>query len=253
MLLVAGPLRSSSPHERRTVLSQQQNLIRFLRRICFIVYIVTFFASKVSTAAMASPSRRVLGRLQPESTVLMVCDIQERLQSLIHNSETVVNTCRYMTSMAKELDIPVVVTQQYTKAFGATVPECFATAMPKPYEKKLFSMLTDEVKCALDSDPKFRAKSSYLLLGVETHVCVQQTCLDLLERGAEVHVIVDGVSSQSALDRSVALRRMEQSGAFLTTAQSAAFMLLGSAEHANFKPVSKLTVEHMKLKNEFNS
>ena len=84
------------------------------------------------------------------------------------------------------------------------------------------------------------------------HVCVQQTCLDLLEQGKDVHIIVDGVSSQQAYDRQIALERMAQAGAFLTTAQSISFMLMKSAENANFKRVSKLTVEHMKLPNEFN-
>ena len=70
--------------------------------------------------------------------------------------------------------------------------------------------------------------------------------------GKDVHVIVDGVSSQQIMDRSVALQRLQSAGAFLTTAQSAAFMLMQSAEHSNFKAVSKLTVEHMKLPNAFN-
>lgn len=84
------------------------------------------------------------------------------------------------------------------------------------------------------------------------HVCVQQTCLDLLEEGKDVHVICDAVSSQQPFDREIALQRMSQAGAYLTTAQSAAFMLMKSADHPNFKTVSKLTVNHMKLPNEFN-
>ena len=84
-------------------------------------------------------------------------------------------------------------------------------------------------------------------------MCVQQTCLDLLEQGKDVHIIVDGVSSQQAFDREIALQRMSQAGAYLTTAQSAAFMLMQTAEHSHFKAVSKLTVEHMKLPNEFNA
>jgi len=81
---------------------------------------------------------------------------------------------------------------------------------------------------------------------------VQQTVLDLLELGYDVHVVADGVSSQQPFDREIALGRMTSAGAFLTTAQSAAFMLMHSAEHPNFRSVSKLVVEHMKLPNEFN-
>jgi nicotinamidase-related amidase len=168
--------------------------------------------------------------------------------------ETIINTSRYMTSVAKALDIPVVITQQYTKVFGDTVKDCFADPEEdlKKYpifEKKKFSMCTEEVCQYMDS---LKNKESVILFGIEAHVCVQQTCLDLLEQGKDVHLIVDGVSSQQAFDREIALQRMSQAGAFLTTAQSAAFMLMQSAEHSNFKAVSKLTVEHMKLPNEFN-
>jgi hypothetical protein len=99
---------------------------------------------------------------------------------------------------------------------------------------------------------KFKSSDYIFFVTKPAHVCVQQTCLDLLEQGKDVHIIVDGVSSQQAFDRDIALQRMNQAGAYLTTAQSAAFMLMKSAEHENFKAVSRLTVEHMKLKNEFN-
>ena len=165
--------------------------------------------------------------------------------------ETVINTSRYMTSVAKALEIPVIGTQQYTKVFGPTVPDVFATRedleQTPIYEKKLFSACTQEVQQKLlELDTH-----SFIVMGIEAHVCVQQTCLDLLHQGKDVHVIVDGVSSQQPFDRQIALERLQQAGAFLTTAQSAAFMLMQSADHPNFKTVSKLTVEHMKLKNEF--
>lgn len=222
----------------------------------------------------------MVGKLKPETSVFLLCDIQERFRPLIWRGETVVSTSRYLTSVAKALEIPVVITQQYTKVFGDTVKDCFADPDEdlKTYpifEKKKFSMCTEDVCKHMDS----LNKDSVILFGIEAHVCVQQTCLDLvsfggkslqllaydqntvshpplmipkLEQGKDVHVIVDGVSSQQAFDREIALTRMSQAGAFLTTAQSATFMLMQSAEHANFKAVSKLTVEHMKLPNEFN-
>jgi nicotinamidase-related amidase len=203
-------------------------------------------------AAATTIAKRAVGKLRPETTAMLLVDIQERFRPLIYNSETVVQTARYMTSVAKALDIPVVVTQQYTKVFGETVKECFAEQQDLEatpiYEKKLFSMCTEEVSSHLSK----LNRSSYIMFGIEAHVCVQQTALDLLEKGNDVHIIVDGVSSQQPIDREVALQRLSQAGAFLTTAQSAAFMLMQSAEHPNFKAVSKLTVEHMKLPNEFN-
>lgn len=197
-------------------------------------------------------TRHAVGKLRPASTALLLCDVQERFAPLIHHSDTVVQTCRYMTSVARELSIPVIATQQYTKAFGPTVKECFATpeeleATPI-FEKKLFSMLTPEVQSKLNE----LERDTYVIMGIEAHVCVQQTCLDLLEQGKDVHLIVDGVSSQQVVDREIALQRLQAAGVFLTTAQSAAFMLMQSADNPNFKAISKLTVDHMKLKNQFN-
>lgn len=203
--------------------------------------------------SVANGGRRLVGKLRPESTVFLLCDIQERFRPLTWRGETIINTSRYMTSVAKALEVPVLITQQYTKVFGNTVRDCFANpdedlARYPVFEKKKFSMCTDELSTHLDG----LNRESVILFGIEAHVCVQQTCLDLLEQGKDVHVIVDAVSSQQPFDRNIALQRMSQAGAFLTTAQSAAFMLMQSADHSNFKTVSKLTVEHMKLPNEFN-
>lgn len=207
--------------------------------------------ASVSLSVLTVMASKV-GKLKADQVCMLLCDVQERFLPLIWKSATVVNTCRYMTSVAKALDIPVVGTQQYTKAFGKTVPGCFASedelAATPIFEKKLFSMLTPEVKNELAT----LNKQSYVIMGIEAHVCVQQTCLDLLEMGKDVHIVVDGVSSQQVVDREVALQRLQSAGAFVTTAQSAAFMLMQSAEHPHFKEVSKLTVEHMKLPNEFN-
>jgi nicotinamidase-related amidase len=206
------------------------------------------------SSAATSKVVRAVGKVKPETSALLLIDVQERFRSLIWKCETVIQTCRYMTSVAKELKIPIVVSQQYTKVFGETVSDCFASpgdiqSIAPIYEKKQFSMCTDQVEKRLMD---IGDKDSYIVVGIEAHVCVQQTCLDLLERGKDVHVIVDGVSSQQPLDREMAFQRLQQAGAYLTTSQSMAFMLMKSAEHPHFKTISKLTVEHMKLPNEFN-
>ncbi|KAL7489990.1 hypothetical protein ACHAW6_015695 [Cyclotella cf. meneghiniana] len=233
----------------------------FLTKITLLVLIVAhtiaFALPSNSHPKMSSrlftTSARAVGKLCPENSVLLVCDVQELFRPLIYKMETVINTTKFMTSVAKELSLPIIATQQYTKVFGPTIPDAFAdpkdigTAVPV-FEKKKFSMMTSECSDHLSS----LGKTSYLLVGIEAHVCLQQTALDLLEQGHDVHIIADGVSSQQRYDREMALRRMESSGAWLTSAQSAAFMLLGSADHPHFKAVSKLVKDHMKLKNEFN-
>jgi nicotinamidase-related amidase len=204
-------------------------------------------------------AKSAIGKLNRQRTCLLLCDMQERFRPVIWRMETVLHTAQYLTSVAKVFDMPIVGTQQYTKAFGETLPECFADPNDLKttpiFEKKLFSMVTEDVQSKLSEiETSFVSDGipAYILVGIETHVCIQQTCLDLLEAGKEVHVIVDGVSSQQPIDRQVALQRMQQAGAFLTTAQSAAFMLTRTAEDPLFKQVSKLTIEHMKKPNEFN-
>jgi nicotinamidase-related amidase len=211
----------------------------------------------IMSSAVTMGKIRTVGKLHPSSSCLLLCDMQERFYPLTHNMDTVMNTCQYMVSVAQALSIPVVVTEQYSKFFGPTLkgiftssgtplvpvdnPESKAVECPVPvYEKTKFSMITPEVEAVLDP-----ARKSFIIVGIETHVCVQQTVLDLLDKDYEVHVIVDGVSSQRVLDRETALHRMSQAGAFLTTAQSATYMLLQDAKHPQFKACAQYTKNHM--------
>ena len=201
-----------------------------------------------STAA----SSRMVGKLQAERTVMLLCDMQERFRSKYWKMPTVIQSCRYMLSVAHVLNIPILATQQSSHKFGTIIQDCFANESIQKsvsiFEKEQFSMLTDQVQSQLNR----LNRESYIIMGIETQVCVQQTCFELLEQGAQVHVIVDGVTSQQPIDRQVALAQLQQSGAYLTTAQSAAFMLMQTQEHPNFDTVLKLTLEHLKSPNEFN-
>ena len=186
--------------------------------------------------AASRVARSSVGKLTPQTSLFFLCDIQERFRPLIYNGETIITTAQYLTSMASELSVPVIVSQQYTKVFGPTVTDCFANgqqdinnlvAQGHVFEKKKFSMMTDEVQALIEKDDfEFKNRNSIVLFGIEAHVCVQQTCLDLLEMGKEVHVICDGVSSQQPFDWKIALERMASAGAYLTTAQSLAFTLM---------------------------
>ena len=113
-------------------------------------------------------------------------------------------------------------------------------------------MITNEVQDVISST-QYSHITNYILVGIEAHVCVQQTCLDLLEQDKSVHILADGISSQSSYDRLIAIERMKTSGAYITTAQSLCFMLMQSADHPHFKTISKLTIEHMKFPNQFIS
>jgi hypothetical protein len=110
-------------------------------------------------------------------------------------------------------------------------------------EKMKFSMMTERVQADMARMAHPASVESAVLFGIEAHVCIQQTALELLGAGKRVFLPIDGVSSQRRGDREVALRLLESAGATLTTSESLLFMLLGTAEHPKFKDVSKLLVK----------
>ena len=203
-------------------------------------------ASVVSSLARI-PS---VGKLAASSSVLLCCDVQERFRSLILGFDDVVRTGSFLVKVCNEMNVPIIVTEQYPRAFQRTVTEISSVleSSPKNYstfEKTLFSMYTEDVKKKIQE----HGTNSAILFGIETHVCVQQTTLDLLEEGIDVHIVVDGVSSQREADRKHALERLRQAGAFLTTSESVAFMLLQNAKNPHFKAVSAAIKENGGFKN----
>ena len=194
---------------------------------------------------MASLARRV-GRIAPDNTVLLLCDLQERFASIIHQFPSCVASAKMLFQATQSLGMPTVVTEQYPKAFKRTVPELLTLvegadkgAPVAVVEKTRFSMCVPEVDAFL---AEHGAKAA-ILVGIETHVCVLQTSMDLIERGYDVHVVADGVSSQRESDRAVALTRLRDMGAHLTTTESVLLQLLGDSKHPKFKETSKFLKE----------
>eukprot|EP00386_Alphamonas_edax_P009127 GDKI01030033.1.p1 GENE.GDKI01030033.1~~GDKI01030033.1.p1 ORF type:complete len:152 (-),score=43.21 GDKI01030033.1:16-471(-) len=145
-----------------------------------------------------------LGRLRIPDTIFFCCDIQERFRAVIHQMPHVIHTGKIMAHASRIMEIPLLVTEQYPKALLKTVAE-IPVEHGTVFEKTKFSMLTEEVTKHILSD-ELKDRKSVVLFGIETHVCVQQTALDLLQLGYNVHILTDGVSSQRPLDRATALR-----------------------------------------------
>ena len=188
---------------------------------------------------MASLVKASIGKIRPASSVLMVCDIQERFKSVIHNWSNMVTVSKTMMDAANTMKIPMVVSEQYPKAFLHTVDTLQSSydKSTKIFEKKKFSMVTDDCKAHLS---QLGSVKSAIIVGVEAHVCVLQTSLDLIELGYDVHVLADGVSSQSPDHYKQALDRLRQSGVFVTTSESILFQLCETSEYEHFRSISKL-------------
>ncbi|KAH9853903.1 Isochorismatase hydrolase [Lenzites betulinus] len=183
-----------------------------------------------------------VSRLIPGHTVFLVCDIQTRLRSAVYGFDHVVSTARKMFRLAKVLQVPVLITEQNPRALGGTVPELDPAPLGKlflgAHSKTDFSMAIEPVLLLL-KEHDFR---SVVLFGVESHICVLQTALDLLEGGYDVHVLADGVSSCHRDEVGIALSRMRHAGAQITTSESAAFELQVDAAKSNFGQFSKIIV-----------
>ncbi|MDR1570995.1 MAG: isochorismatase family protein [Clostridiales Family XIII bacterium] len=187
-------------------------------------------------------------RLRREDAVLAVIDIQERLMPAMGGGDAVTAASAMLIRGCRTLGVPAIVTQQYTKGLGATVgPVALALteglaegdgpADFAPVEKTAFSAMgVEEFRQRLAA----AGRESVILCGVEAHVCVMQTALDLLAAGFGVFVAADCVSSRRAFDAAAALRRMAAAGAVETSCESALFEMLGGAGQPGFKQISNL-------------
>ncbi|HSW44123.1 MAG TPA: hydrolase [Phycisphaerae bacterium] len=179
----------------------------------------------------------VLNHLRPDNSVLLVVDVQEKLLPAIHEADSVVEYARRMIEAAKVLSVPILAAEQYPQGLGptcATLREAFAPV--KPVEKTLFSGCVAGITEGL----KELGRPNVIVVGIEAHVCVQQTVLDLLRLGYTPFVCADAVGSRRPLDRDTAVARMRQGGAVVTTTESATFELLGEACTDAFKKILKI-------------
>jgi nicotinamidase-related amidase len=177
-------------------------------------------------------------RINRAQAGLAVVDIQERLLPAIFERDRVIQNSVRLIKGAAILGVPVFATEQYRKGLGATVPEV-ATAISgfAPMEKLAFSACG-----APGFMPALKAKgvSEVILCGIETHVCVCQTCLDLLEAGRRVLVVADAVSSRTQENYRLGLERMRDAGAVLVSTEMVLFELLEKAGTNEFKEILKL-------------
>jgi nicotinamidase-related amidase len=176
-------------------------------------------------------------------TGLLVIDVQEKLVPRIRNAAALVQNLGFLIDAARLLDLPVQATEQYPRGLGGTVPE-LAAKLPERPDKLAFS------SCAVPSvvEAFHRAACPKVVVtGIETHVCVLHTVLDLLALDFRVFVPVDAVGARYRLDHEIALRRLEQAGAALTTTEGCLFEWVGGASHPQFKAISALVQERMKV------
>lgn len=183
------------------------------------------------------------GRINPATTALYLCDMQQVFKPTIYKFPEIVETSRRLFEVAKILDMPIIVTEHYPRAFGHTVEELGDVSPYLVDTKTCFTMNTPKVNALLDD--QFKNIDSVILTGIETHACIMATTFDLLERNIDVHLPVNAISSRTQTDRILGLSRCKQAGAYLTTAECLVFQMLGDAKHPKFKEVAKYVRDPM--------
>jgi nicotinamidase-related amidase len=178
--------------------------------------------------------------LRRDDTLLLIIDFQQKLANAMANAESVAAEIKRLVEGMNLLKIPVVATEQYPKGLGATTEELASELRSAPVVEKMTFSCCGELR--FGDELKQLGRRQIVVTGIETHVCVLQTVLDLLANGYQVHVPVTATCSRSDNNRDNALSRMQQSGAVLTNSESVLFDLLVEAGTNDFKAVMKLIV-----------
>lgn len=175
-------------------------------------------------------------QMSAADTGLLVVDMQEKLLPLLPDAAALIRNVAFLVDVARLLGLTVQATEQYPRGLGPTVAE-LAARLPVRPEKTAFSC------CGIPAVAETfhrEARPKVVLAGIETHVCVLNTALDLLALDFRVYLAVDAVGARYRIDHDRALRRLEQAGAVLTTCEGCAFEWVGDSRHPQFKAISGL-------------
>jgi len=184
------------------------------------------------------PFHAVPDRLEKHRIALVIIDIQERFRDMIYGQDSVLNNSRRMIKAFRELDLPVIVTEHYSRGLGVTMPEIRdLTVGIEPVEKLSFSC---------DGNPGFRKaldtlnRDQVILCGIEAHVCVYQTARDLMDRGKQVAIAADAVSARHADSREIGIQHMRRIGVQVMNTEMILFELLREAKTPDFKAIQPI-------------
>ncbi len=176
--------------------------------------------------------------LDIQQCCLTVVDVQGKLAQLMHEREVLFKNIQILIQAAKILEIPILWCQQCPDALGPTIPEIKQLlAGIEPINKAAFSCCgAEQFNAGLNK----LGRNQVMLCGIETHVCIYQTAIDLLRQDFHVEVIADAVSSRSLENKQIAINRLAAEGAKITCTETALFELLKTAEHPQFRQITKL-------------
>ena len=187
---------------------------------------------------MASQINR-LRRLDPKKTLFLLCDIQEKFRSVMPLFDGLVKNTNKLVQAGKELEVPLVCTEHYAEKLGKLVPDIDVKHACAIIQKTKFSMMVPELETKIKEI--FGGKPrDVVLFGLESHVCVEQTAMDLIDSNINVLLAADCCCSRLTQDRDLALDRLRQMGCIITTSESIIFNIMQDKNHPAFNTVRKL-------------
>jgi nicotinamidase-related amidase len=176
--------------------------------------------------------------LNPKEAVLVMVDFQGRLAEIVHRADLVIPNAMRLIHGCRALEMPILATLQVQEKLGPAIPEVEeALTVERFIPKAAFSALREP---AFLTALQETGRKQVLLTGIEAHVCVLQTGLDLLDSGFTVHVLSDGVFSRTAENHDLALQRLHDAGATVSSVEIALFELIRTSKHPAFRTISKL-------------
>ena len=176
--------------------------------------------------------------MQKDASGLLLVDVQEKLTPHVNNSEQLIERCAWLMRLAQAVNVPILVCEQYPSGLGKTVESLRGLAAPyAPIEKVHFSCYRSD---GLMNNWRRLGKKQFIIAGIETHVCVLQTAMDIKQQSDnEVFVVIDAVSARSELDHKYGLKRMKQAGIQLVTSEMVFFEWVEHAGTSEFKALSQ--------------
>lgn len=170
-----------------------------------------------------------------EASLLLIVDFQLAMLKVMDGWQQIARRVNQLTRAAEVLGVPIVLTEQYKKGLGGTIPEVLGeVAAPLVFEKEHFSACLEKDFLTLVSS---FGRDTIVLVGMETHVCVLQTGLDLIQAGFKVHLAADAVGSRSAQDRDIAIELFRQAGAVISSTEIVIFEWARRANTEEFRQV----------------
>jgi len=177
-------------------------------------------------------------RILREDSIALIIDIQEKLFPHIYDNQQIAKNTRILIQGLKALEIPIIVTEQYTQGLGPTIePINLALGDYRVNEKMSFSCCDD---AQISEELALKSKYKVIIAGIEAHVCVLQTAIDLIRNGYTPVVVEDCISSRTENNKKFAVKRMSQEGAIITTYESILFELCRYSGNDIFKAISKM-------------